>query len=88
MHEIFPIVAGVAVGALGLRLVGSRWRLPVLVVLSLLFGLAASWASGELAVSWGFLSVDTALVLGAALLTVALLGAWQRRGAERRVRVE
>ncbi len=88
MQEIFPLAAGVAIGALAARFVSARLRLPVMFALGLLFGLAASWASGELAVSWGFLSVDTALVIGAALVTAALAGAGQRRAAGRRVRVE
>lgn len=88
MQELFPIAAGVAIGALTLRFAPTRWRLPVLAALALLFGVTASWASGELAVSWGFVSIDTALVLGAAVLTLSLLGAAQRRAAERRVRVE
>lgn len=88
MQEIFPIAAGVAIGALAMRLVSERLRLPVMVALAILFGFVASWASGELAVSWGFLSVDTALVLGAALLTAAGLGMARRRTEGRRVRVE
>jgi hypothetical protein len=88
MQEFFPIAAGAAIGALSAQFVAARWRVPVVAALAILVGLVASWASGELAVSWGFASIDTALVLGTALLTMALLGLAQRRTAERRVKAE
>jgi len=88
MHEVLPIAAGAALGAAGLRLVAAWLRLPLLIVASVAVGVVASWVSGELAVSWGFVSVDAALVLGTALLTVGLGHVWERRRAEARVKVE
>jgi hypothetical protein len=50
--EIFPVAAGVVAAVLVFRIASPRRRLTVLAVLSVLFGVTASWASGELSVSW------------------------------------
>ncbi len=81
MQEIFPIASGVVIALLTWRLAPPRWQGPLLAVLALIFGFLASLTSGELAVSWGFVSVDTALVLLAAVLTLIALNVWQRRAA-------
>lgn len=49
--------------------------------MTLIGGFCASRISGELAVSWGVVSVDTALVLLAAVVTLAALNVWQGRAA-------
>ena len=85
MQEIFPLASGIVLAVLTQRLVAPRWRVPVLVVLSLVFGFLASLVSGELAVSWGFVSVDTALVLLAALATLAVPLARKRQPAVARI---
>ena len=81
MQEIFPLASGIVLALLTQRLVAPPWRVPILVALSLVFGFLASLASGELAVNWGFVSVDTALVLLAALATLAPPIARKRRPA-------
>ncbi len=79
MHEVLPIVSGIALAVLTQRLVAPRWKLAVLVALSLLVGFVASLISGELSLSWGFIGVDALLVLIAAAITLALTTAWQHR---------
>ena len=68
MSELFPIVGGIALGALSQqRRVPFALRLAAMLVL----GVAAAVASGELQVSWVFALLDAAQVaLG------AIAGAW------------
>lgn len=82
MQEILPIASGIVLGVLAqrMRIASPAVRIAVLVVLSLALGFVASWVNGELALSWGFVSVDTALVLLAAVVTTVALAAWERRG--------
>ena len=86
MHEVFPIASGVVIAVLTLRLVAPRWRPAVMAVLGLVFGFLASLISGELALSWGFVPIDVALVLLAAGATTVALTAWKRRAAWVRVK--
>jgi hypothetical protein len=79
MQEIFPIAAGFIIGLGVQQLHNPKVRTVVLIVLCLIFGFIASFISGELAISWGFLTVDAALVwLGAAIATGLAFG-WRRR---------
>ena len=49
MEEVFPLVAGVAIG-MAIHGAGPVWlRVAVVGVLGLAFGILASWISGELA---------------------------------------
>jgi hypothetical protein len=80
MDEVFPVLAGVALG-LAFHHIGSRLRIVLLAVLALAFGVVASWISGELAISWVYILIDTAQVLSAAVLTATLVMAWRRRAA-------
>jgi hypothetical protein len=81
MDEVFPVLAGIA---LGLGTFTLRWmwlRVVVVGILGVSLGAAASWISGELAVSWLYVLVDAAQVIMAALLTGALVRMWLRRRA-------
>jgi hypothetical protein len=79
MDEVFPVLAGIALG-LGTCGVRSNWLKAVLVaMLGLALGTMASWVSGELALSWVYLLVDTAQVVGAALMSGLLVRVWLRR---------
>ena len=80
MHEIFPIASGVVLALMIWRFAAPRLRLLALVVLSFVFGFLASLISGELALSWAFPWIDTALVLLAAGATVAVMAARRRIG--------
>lgn len=73
MHEIFPVVAGVLVGVIAMRIASLQVRAIVIALLSVLFGVAASAVSGELALSWEFVLVDIPLVAISALATVFVL---------------
>jgi len=84
MEEVFPVLAGVVVG-LALQPVASRRLRGVLIaVLSLVFGTAAAWVSGELAVSPIYIAIDAAQVGVAAVLTGMLVAAWRRRALRTR----
>src|SRR5262249_28251554 len=72
MEEVFPVLSGIVVG-LVLGFIPQRIRMLALGALSVAFGILASWISGELAVSWIYLLIDIAQVLGAALLTSVLV---------------
>ena len=78
MHELLPIVAGVVTGLLVERLRSANLRVMVVVVLSLIYGVAASYISGELLISWSFILVDMAFVMLAALATLAVMKWWAR----------
>ena len=83
MDEVFPVLAGIAVGLVAER-IGSTWLRGVFVVVfGIAFGAAAAWASGELAVSWVYLLIDTAQVVVAAAMMFVLVRAWRRRRARR-----
>ena len=86
MDEVFPVLAGIAVG-LVVDWIGSRRALAVVVggVFGIAFGALAAWTSGELAVSWVYLLIDTAQVVVAAAMTAVLVGVWRRRRARRTV---
>jgi 1,4-dihydroxy-2-naphthoate octaprenyltransferase len=79
MHELFPVLAGLIIGALTWQLPTRRPRTLALVLLSIIAGVTASFISGELFVSWDFLLVDIPAVFLAALGMVAGVGLWQRR---------
>jgi hypothetical protein len=80
MDELFPVVAGLAVGAL-LGLIRPTLRFWVGAVLAVLFGVLATVVSGEFHISWGFLLIDIPLVAisasaGLALARRVRLGKW------------
>lgn len=81
MQEVFPFVAGCLIGLAVLRIRAPKLRAAALAVLCVLFGVLASYISGELAVSWGFLSADMALVWVGAFSTSAVAALWRRRAA-------
>jgi hypothetical protein len=62
MSEMFPMMTGMIIGLLIPRLPAPRWRAWGLTFLSVACGAAASWMSGELRVSLGYLVIDTAQV--------------------------
>ena len=83
MEEVFPVLAGVVVGLVA-HLVGSiRLRAVLIGVFGAAFGACASWISGELAMSWVYLVIDTVQVIGASVMTAFLVRVWLRRQARR-----
>ncbi len=66
-------MSGAVVGALVLAIRPQWLRAVAFVAGCLFFGVLASWISGELEESWGFLSVDMALVWIGGLVSVSLL---------------
>ena len=81
MHELFPLVAGAVVGGAVMAFPNrSQWiRTGAFIVGCIVFGFLASWSSGELEESWGFLSIDMALVWFGGLVVVVLVTAWRYR---------
>lgn len=78
MHEVFPLLAGGLIGLAVQRIRVPSLRAIVLVFLCACFGVLASYLSGELVVSWGFISVDTVLVWIGALVSVVVATLWRR----------
>jgi ABC-type antimicrobial peptide transport system permease subunit len=79
MEEIFPVSAGVVLG-LVTHLVGTvRLKALLIALFGVAIGAFASWVSGELAISWVYVVIDTAQVVGASIMTAFLIGAWSRR---------
>jgi hypothetical protein len=79
MNELFPVVAGAAIGVALHRLAPSRWRVPLVVALSVVVGFIAAAISGELAISAGFILIDVGQVLVMAFLGMAASVLWDRR---------
>ena len=84
MHEVFPVVAGAMVGLLTMRIMNIRLRTLAFVVLSVIFGVAATTLSGEFAIGWEFLLIDIPLVMATAVATVAIATRAPRWVAARR----
>jgi hypothetical protein len=61
MQELFPIICGVAAGVI-LGAVRPALRLTLGVLLSIVFGVAATVLSGEFRVGWEYLLIDIPLV--------------------------
>lgn len=81
MGELFPILAGLAIGLVVLRIARPQLRAAALIVLSALAGATASLISGELFISWDFLFFDIPLVFAAAVALVVVVSWWRRRAA-------
>jgi hypothetical protein len=79
MYELIPIFGGVAAGLIALR-VSPRASIWLILVAALAIGPLATVLSGEYEESWAFVLWDSAQVLVAAALTVAVA----RRIAARR----
>jgi len=82
MDEVFPILAGIAIGLVAERASSNILRAFLIGALGIAFGFGASWLAGELAVSWGYLLIDTAQVIGASVLTMGLVVMWRRRASQ------
>jgi hypothetical protein len=81
MDEVFPVLAGVVLGLATFTLRRMWLRVAVVGILGVGLGAAASWISGELAVSRFYVLVDAAQVIVAAFLTGVLVRYWLRRRA-------
>jgi len=85
MDEVFPVLAGIGLG-LATGAVRANWlKSLLLAVLGLAIGATASWVSGELAISWVYVLIDTAQVVGASVLTGILVTVWVRRRRARAI---
>ena len=80
MEEVFPVAAGILLGLVTYRL-RATLRAVALALVSVGVGALAAWLSGELAVSWVYLLIDTAQVGAAAVMTAFAVAAWRRRRA-------
>ena len=82
MDEVFPVLAGIVVG-LATHAVRPIWLKAFLIgSLGIALGAAASWLSGELAVSWVYVFIDAGQVVGAGIMTGILVRVWLRRSAQ------
>jgi hypothetical protein len=78
MDEVFPVLAGIALGLVSHLLESTRLKVILIGALGIAFGACASWISGELAMSWTYVLIDTAQVVGAAVATLLLVRVWRR----------
>jgi hypothetical protein len=78
MDEVFPVSLWHRSRS-GAPFMPSHLRMPGLAACSVAFGILASWISRELAVSWIYVLIDAAQVLGAGLSTSVLAGRWRYR---------
>jgi len=81
MEEVFPVLSGVVVGLVTYSLRPTWLKALAMAVLGVALGAVASWVSGELAVSSIYILIDVAQVIGAAVMSAALVKAWLRRRA-------
>lgn len=79
MNEIIPIAAGALIGIFLVPRIPARRRSAALVLLSLVFGTAASWISAELGKSWAYLAIDVLEVGLAGSAAWFLAGLWRVR---------
>ena len=73
MRELFPVLSGAIVGGLVMTVRPPRLRVVSFVIGCMVFGLIASFMSGEIAESWAFFTIDSALVWFGGLAVVMLL---------------
>jgi hypothetical protein len=78
MHELFPIVSGLLLGA-ALPLVRPQIRLEVGVGASIVLGTLATIISGEYRIGWEFLLIDIPLVALCSVTGFATARAVRRR---------
>jgi hypothetical protein len=78
MNELFPIILGSLAGLCGAAIRDRRRRMLLIVVLSVISGAAATLASGEFKLAWGYLIIDVALAAFAAMVSMKLLKVLRR----------
>jgi hypothetical protein len=78
MHELFPIVSGLLLGAM-LPLIRPQIRLEVGVGASMVLGTLATIVSGEYRIGWEFLLIDIPLVALCSVTGFATARAVRRR---------
>jgi hypothetical protein len=77
MYELIALTIGAALGV-ALHRLGPRIGGPLVAIGAVGTGVAVSWLSGELALSWGFLVFDVGQVVAAALCIAFLAEALAR----------
>jgi hypothetical protein len=85
MDEAFAVLTGIVLGLIT-HPASGRLRAVLIAVLGVALGALASWISGELAISWTHILIDSAQVIAVAVMTSILVRVWQRRHARRLAR--
>ncbi len=85
MHELFPLTAGLLLGAL-LGLVRPSLRLWVGAACAIALGFLATLISGEYKASWDYLLFDIPLVAACAFLGMLVARRVRRAGMQEVVR--
>ena len=78
MQEVFPVAMGAVIGIAVQSLASSRLRIPLMLVLGVLAGVAASALAGEIEISPAFILIDVGQVVIVAALAMAATAVWQR----------
>jgi len=81
MTEVFPMIAGVLTGFLGVLFVRIRSRIAVWAVMTVAFGALATYLSGEYRESWAFILLDMAWVGGISYAVVLGITVYRRRSS-------
>ena len=76
MDEVFPILAGVVLGLATYALRPLWVRAVAVGIVGVGLGAAASWISGELALSYRYVLVDAAQVIIASIVSGVLVSVW------------
>jgi hypothetical protein len=79
MDEVFPVLAGIALGLATCPMRPGWLRLALIGIAGFGLGATASWISGELAISRVYVLVDAAQVIVAAVLSGFLARRWLHR---------
>ncbi len=81
MDEVFPVLAGIVIGLVTYPVRVIWLRVLLVGVLGIALGAVAGWVSGELAISWVYVLIDTGQVVAASIMTGVLVRVWLRRRA-------
>jgi hypothetical protein len=81
MDEIFSVLAGIVIGRATCAMRPIWLQVTLVAVLGIGLGVVASWGSGELAISWVYVLIDTGQVVAASIMTGVLVRAWLGRRA-------
>ncbi|MFN8443923.1 MAG: hypothetical protein U0175_24295 [Caldilineaceae bacterium] len=79
MYEAIPLLGGLVTGLIASQLKGTQLKAIAIALLSITIGLAASTISGEVEteMSWGYVMLDIAQVLVAAVVVTGAIEYWK-----------
>ena len=79
ISEVFPMIAGVLTGLVCTYLKRPRVKFAVWAAMTIVFGVLATYLSGEYRESWGFVLLDMLWVGAIAYAVILAIAAYRRR---------